>query len=102
MTEQKQGHSENNSSTNRSSNYQNRRSAFDPLQLETIELTAYVIGLIRKQVTTEELIQSLSRNYSLASAYLRMFDQLKWIENKDGRWMLTELGEINLPRFQEQ
>ena len=101
MTEQKQGRSENNS-TNRSSKDLNRKQAFDPLQLETIELTAYVLGLIRKEVTTEQLVQSLGRNYSLASAYLRMFDQLNWIENKEGKWVLTELGEVNLTRFQEQ
>lgn len=75
---------------------------FDPLQLETIELTAYVLGLIRKEITTEQLIQSLGRNYSLTGAYLRMFDQLNWIENKGGKWKLTELGALSLPRFQSK
>ena len=74
---------------------------FDPLQLETIELTAYVLGVIRKGATTEQLVQSLDRNYSLASVYLRMFDRMGWVQNKDGKWMLTELGEMNMPRFQQ-
>lgn len=75
---------------------------FDALQLQTIELTAFVLGLLRKGVTTKELADRLDRNYSLAGTYLRMFDQFGWTESQYGRWVLTELGVINLPRFQEQ
>ena len=76
---------------------------FDPLQLQTVELTAYVLGLLQKGVTTKELADRLEKNYSLVGAYLRLFDEWKWIEQQHGeKWVLTSLGEANLPRFQEQ
>ena len=77
-----------------------RRRPFDPLSLDAIELTAFVLGLFRKGVTTEELATNLARNYSLAGAYLRLFTDWRWIENQGEKWTLTQLGVESLPRFQ--
>lgn len=42
-----------------------------------------VLGLLRKGITTEQLVESLGRNSSLVGVYLRMFDELGWIEKDD-------------------
>lgn len=79
------------------------RQTFDPMTLETIELAAYVLGLLRKGVTTRELAYHLDENYSLVGAYLRLFVEWMWIEQrqKDGKWILTKIGLENQAKFQK-
>ena len=80
-----------------------RKQAIDPLLLDTVGLAAYLLGILRRGATTEQLVQSLGGNYSLAGAYLKTFQEFGWIEKdeKNGKWVLTPLGEAKIPRFQE-
>jgi hypothetical protein len=85
-----------------SENNQTTTFGFDPLSLDTLELTAFVLGLFRKEVTTDELAGRLARNYSLAGAYLRLFYDWEWIDKQGDKWALTELGIESLLRFQSR
>ena len=78
------------------------RSAVSPMQLDTIDLADYVLKLIEKGVTTEELVRCLEGEYSLAAAFLHMFDEMRWISKQGENWTLTTLGKANIFRFQRR
>lgn len=71
-----------------------------PLDLDTLQLTGYILKLIKNGITTEQLCACLEGEYSLAGAYLRLLSELDWISKQGDKWLLTSLGEENISRFQ--
>jgi hypothetical protein len=74
--------------------------SLSPLELDTLQLTSYVLKLIKNGITTSELCACLEGEYSLAGAYLRLFSEWEWISKQGNKWLLTALGEENIYRFQ--
>lgn len=70
-----------------------------PMQLGTIELTYYILKLLKNGVTTEDLCKCLEGEYNLVWAYLRLFDEFDWIEKQGNMWILTSTGTANIFRF---
>lgn len=70
----------------------------DPVTLETIAQTIYVLRIFEKEITLRELVAVLKCETGLANAYFLFFSQSGWITGGEkarldlGMWQLSDKG----------
>jgi predicted transcriptional regulator len=71
--------------------------------LETIAQAIFVLELIEKGITSEELAEEFEGNYSITGGYLAFFLQAGMIDQQDGvidkKWHLTDSGLFALDQL---